>query len=106
MVRSPLIVRAKEVIYLFNTSMREQTKVQKQQEAIAEIAPLGQQRYLEAGGDPRSCPGGRNGDDYLTDEERQEVLILMRKLAVISIKDGYVHCQGRAWKLPEHESKP
>lgn len=79
------------------------TELQKQQyERIGEIGALGRQRYLDAGGDPRRCPSGRHGDDYLTDEERQEALMLGRKLAGITVKDGYVHCQGRSWKLPEH----
>lgn len=86
--------------------MREQTELKKQQDArLAEIAALGRQRYLDAGGDPRRCPSGRHGDDYLTDEEREEALMLMRKLAGIYVKDGYVHCQGRSWKLPDRESK-
>lgn len=68
---------------------------------LVEITALGRQRYLEAGGDPRSCPSGRNGDDFLTDEERQEAFMLMRKLAGITVKDGYVQCQGRSWKLPD-----
>lgn len=83
--------------------MKEMTELQKQQDArLAEIVALGRQRYLEVGGDPRRCPSGRYGDDYLTDEERQEALMLGRKLAGITVKDGYVHCQGRSWKLPEH----
>lgn len=83
--------------------MRE-TEVQKHEyERLAEITALGRQRYLEAGGDPRRCPTGRNGDDYLTDEERIEALILIRQLAGISVKDGYVHCQGRSWKLPGND---
>ena len=84
--------------------MKEQTDLQKQQDVrLAEIMALGRQRYLEAGGDPKRCPSGRNGDDYLTDQERQEALILIRKLAGISVKDGYVHCQGRSWKLPGND---
>lgn len=80
--------------------MKEQTDLQKQQDVrLADIMALGRQRYLEAGGDPKRCPSGRNGDDYLTDEERIEAFLLMQKLAGISVKDGFVHCQGRAWKL-------
>lgn len=83
--------------------MKEQTELQKQQDVrLAQIMALGRQRYLEAGGDPRRCPSGRNGDDYLTDEERIEAFLLMRKLAGISVKDSFVYCQGRVWKLPEH----
>ncbi len=72
---------------------------QQQDARLAEIVALGQQRYLDAGGDPRSCTSGMHGDDYLTNEERQEALMLMQKLASIYIKNGYAYCQGRSWKL-------
>lgn len=86
--------------------MKKMTEAQKQMDTrLAEIAALGRQRYLDAGGDPRRCPSGRYGDDYLTDEERQEAIMLMRKLAGTTVKDGYVHCQGRAWKLPDRLNK-
>ena len=86
--------------------MKEMTKLQKQQDVrLAEILALGRQRYLEAGGDPRRCPSGRHGDDYLTDEERKEALMLGRKLAGITVKDGYVHCQGRSWELAGSSAK-
>lgn len=86
--------------------MKEMTKLQKQQDArLAEILALGRQRYLDAGGDPRRCPSGRHGDDYLTDEERQEALMLGRKLTGMTVKDGYVHCQGRSWKLPDYSAQ-
>lgn len=79
--------------------MKEQIEQQEQDARLAEIVALGRQRYLSAGGDPRSCPSGMHGDDYLTDEERQEALVLMQKLAGMRIKDGYAYCQGRTWKL-------
>ena len=83
--------------------MKKMTKLQKQQDArLAEILALGRQRYLDAGGDPRRCPSGRHGDDYLTDEERQEALMLGRKLTGVTVKDSYVQCQGRSWKLPNY----
>lgn len=83
--------------------MREPTELEKQQyEKIGEIAALGRQRYLDAGGDPRRCPSGLHGDDYLTDAERQEILALARKVFGVNAKDGYIHCQGRSWQLPEH----
>ncbi len=83
--------------------MKEMTELQKQQyEKIGEIAALGRQRYLDVGSDPRRCPSGLHGDDYLTDTERQEILALARKVFGVYTKDGYVHCQGRSWKLAEH----
>ena len=43
--------------------MKQPTEVEKQQCArLHEILLIGRQRYLEAGGDPRRCPSGRNGD--------------------------------------------
>lgn len=79
------------------------TELQKQQyERIGEIAALGRQRYLDAGGDPRRCPSSLHGNDYLTDAERQEILALARKVFGVYTKGGYVNCQGRSWKLPEH----
>lgn len=83
--------------------MKEMTELQKQQDArLNEILTLGRQRYLNARGDPRRCPSGRHGDDYLTDKERQEALSLARKIAGITVKDGYVYYQGRSWQLPDH----
>jgi hypothetical protein len=38
----------------------------------------------------------------LTEEERKELSVLGRKLSEIRIVDGYVHCQGKSWKLPEN----
>ena len=59
--------------------MKEMTELQKQQDAkLNEILTLGRQCYLNAGGDPQRCLSGRHGDDYLTNEERQEALSLAR----------------------------
>lgn len=86
--------------------MREPTELEKQEyERIGEIAALGRQRYLDAGGNPRRCPSGRDGDDYLTDEERQEILTLARKVFGVYHKDSYVYCQGRSWQLPDNSNK-
>lgn len=75
-------------------------ELQETQEArLQELINIAQQRYLKAGGDPRRCPSGRKGDDYMTDEERQEAMILMRQIAGVRIIDDQVHCQGRTWKL-------
>ncbi len=81
--------------------MRELTEIQKKQEArLQELINIAKQRYLGAGGDPKRCPSGRKGDDYMTDEEREEAMILMRQSAGVQIIAGEVHCQGRSWKLP------
>lgn len=67
--------------------MKQPTEVEKKQYArLHEILLTGRQRYLEAGGDPRRCPSGRNGDDYLTLEERQEALALGRSLFGVYVK--------------------
>lgn len=71
-------------------------------ERFKELFALSRQRYLEAGGDPRKCPSGRQGDDYLTDEERKELIVLGRELGGVQIIDGHVHTAGRSWKLPEN----
>ena len=80
--------------------MKKPTELQQQQyERIGEIAARGRQRYLEAGGDQKRCPSGRKGNDYLTDEERKEILELSRQVFGVQIKDGQVSCQGRTWEL-------
>lgn len=61
--------------------MRNPTELEKQQyERFKELFALSRQRYLEAGGDPRKCPSGLKGDDYLTDEERQELFELGQQI--------------------------
>lgn len=68
--------------------MKNSTELEKQQYVrLHEILLTGRQRYLEAGGDPRRCPSGRNGDDYLTIEERQEALELGRSLFGVYINE-------------------
>jgi hypothetical protein len=80
----------------------EPTELQQQKyERIGEIVARGRQRYLEAGGDQKRCPSGRKGNDYLTDEERKEILQLARQVFGVQIKDGQVYCQGRTWKLSD-----
>jgi hypothetical protein len=81
--------------------MKELTESQKKSEArLQELINTARQRYLDAGGNPRRCPSGYNGDDYMTDEERQEAMALMRQSAGVRIIDDEVRCQGRSWKLP------
>jgi hypothetical protein len=83
-------------------TMKKPTELQQQKyERIGEIAAKGRQRYLEAGGDQKICPGGRKGNDYLTDEERKEILQLARQVFGVQIKDEQVYCQGRTWKISD-----
>lgn len=61
--------------------MRKPTELEKKQyERLQEIFVRGRQRYLDAGGDPRLSGGSLNEQDYLTDEEKKEVLELGRQL--------------------------
>jgi hypothetical protein len=84
--------------------MSNEIELRKQQyERFKELFELGYQRRLEleAKGDTRRRSGGK-GDDYLTPEERQEFFALGRQLSGFYVKDGYAHCQGRSWKLPDN----
>ncbi len=84
--------------------MSNSTELRKKQyERMIELSNLAIQRHLEleAKGDTRRR-SGRKGDDYLTEEERQEFFALGRQLSGFYVKDGYAHCQGQAWKLPEN----
>lgn len=80
--------------------MKELTEQEKKQyERLQQLLRLSRQRYLDAGGDPRKRPSGRQGDDYLTDEERQEVLTIVRR--GVEIIGDEIHCEGRSWKIKE-----
>lgn len=83
--------------------MTESTQVRKQKyERFKELFAIGRQRYLDAGGDPRRPSGSLHGNDYLTDEERNELITLGRELGGVKIIDGSVYTAGRSWKLPEN----
>ena len=83
--------------------MKDWTEQQKQKfSRFQEILDTGKQRYVEAGGNPRKYRAGFKGQDYLTDEERQEAVQIMRQMFGVTVKDGYVHCQGRSWKLSQN----
>lgn len=43
---------------------------------LTEIFDIARQRYLDDGGDPHQSSGSLHGDDYLTDEEKQEIRYL------------------------------
>lgn len=84
--------------------MNDENELRQQQyERFKALFELGQRRRLEleSKGDTRRR-SGRKGDDYLTEEERQEFFSLGRQLAGFYIKDGYAHCQGKSWKLPDN----
>ena len=80
--------------------MREPTELEKKQYArLQELTAIARQRYIEAGGDPKRCPSGRKGDDYMTDEERKESIELTRLIFGVRIVGDEVSCQGRTWKI-------
>lgn len=84
--------------------MSDATDLRNQQyQRMIELSELAIQRRieLEALGDTRRR-SGRKGDDYLTEEERREYFELVRQLSGMQIIDGYIHCQGKSWKLPEN----
>ncbi len=68
--------------------MREPTERQKQQyKKFTEILETGKQRYINATGNHRGYRGGIKGQDYLTDEEREEARLLLRQMFVIPSND-------------------
>jgi hypothetical protein len=86
--------------------MSEQTERRKQQyERFKGLFAIARQRYLDAGGDPRRSSGGLGGNDYLTEEERQELFTLGRLLGDVQIVGNEVHCQGRSWTIPVESEK-
>lgn len=83
--------------------MTELTELQKQQyQRMIQLSDIARQRYLDEGGDPQRRRSGRQGDDYLTQSERQEFFALGRQLSGFRVVDGYAQCQGRSWKLPDN----
>ncbi|MEH2303123.1 MAG: hypothetical protein V7K88_30190 [Nostoc sp.] len=62
--------------------MIAQSNIIKQQRSqrILELFAIARQRYLDAVGNPRCTPSGLKKDDYMTDEEKQEALVLGRQI--------------------------
>ena len=79
--------------------MIQVTEKQQVETKLQALMALAKERYLAAGGNPKQCPSGRKGDDFLTDEEHQEAMLLMRHSAGVRIVGDEVHCQGRIWKM-------
>lgn len=72
--------------------MREPSELQKQPyERFTEILDTRKLRYVEATGNQRGYRSGIKGQDYLTDEERQEASLLLRQMFVISNNDSSVY---------------
>lgn len=53
---------------------------QQQYQRTIELCQLARQRYLAAGGDPKKSSGTLHKNDYLTEEEKQEFLSIVRQL--------------------------
>lgn len=54
--------------------MREPTEIENQQyHRLQQLFAIARQRYLNAGGNPNLSGGSLNEQDYLTDEEKQEI---------------------------------
>ena len=82
--------------------MTQPTELRKQKyERFKELFAISRQRYLDAGGDPRRSSGSLHNNGYLTDQELKELFTLGRELSGFYVKDGYAHCQGKTWKLPD-----
>ena len=79
--------------------MIQVTEKQQTESQLQALMALAKERYLDAGGDPKHFPSGRQGDDFLTDEERREALLLMRQSAGVQVIRNEAHCQGRVWNI-------
>lgn len=54
--------------------MREPTESEKYQyQRLQEVFAAARQRYLQAGGDPHLSGGSFNNQDFLSDEEKEEI---------------------------------
>ncbi|MFN6564809.1 MAG: hypothetical protein RMY28_034125 [Nostoc sp. ChiSLP01] len=61
-----------------------------QAQRILELFAIARQRYLDAGGNPQRTPSGFKEDDYMTDEERQEALVLVRQIFPQEYVDSFL----------------
>ncbi|MBW4620484.1 MAG: hypothetical protein KME17_14170 [Cyanosarcina radialis HA8281-LM2] len=67
---------------------------QQQSQRMGELAKIARQRYLDAGGDPQRSA---NGDEWLTDAEKQEYLTLARQIFAEEYIDNYLKRNG-TWR--------
>ncbi|MEH2374335.1 hypothetical protein [Nostoc sp.] len=63
---------------------------QQRSQRILELFAIARQRYLDAGGNPRRPPKGLKKDDYMTDEERQEALVLGKQIFPQEYVDNFL----------------
>jgi hypothetical protein len=82
--------------------MSNTTQLPNQQyQRMIELCQIARQRYLDAGGDPRHSSGTLHGNEYLTQEEKEEFFVLGRQLSGFQLKDGYAYYLGESWKLAD-----
>lgn len=67
---------------------------QQQSLRMAELTKISRQRYLDAGGDPHRAT---NGNEWMTDEERQEYLTLARQVFDEEALANYLKKNG-SWR--------
>jgi len=61
--------------------MREPSPLEQQEyQRLREIFTVARKRYLEAGGNPQSPGGSYYGQDYLSAEEKQEIVELGKRV--------------------------
>ena len=64
--------------------MREPSPIEQQQyQRLQEIFTLARKRYIDAGGDPKRPGGKLNGQDFLSDIEKKEIVELGKKIFVL-----------------------
>jgi hypothetical protein len=86
--------------------MTEATELRKRQyERFKQLFAIGRQRYLDAGGDPRRSSGSLHGNDYLTEEERQELCDLGSQLGNIRMIGEEIHTAGQSGKIPTKQNE-
>lgn len=63
--------------------MTSNIEIKKQQyQRLNQLFTLARQRYLDDGGNPQQSSGSHRGNDYLTDEEKQEIKYLANQVFV------------------------
>lgn len=61
--------------------MREPSPIEQQQyQRLQEIFALARKRYMDAGGDPKRPGGKLNGQDFLSDLEKKEIVELGQQI--------------------------
>jgi hypothetical protein len=61
--------------------MREPTEIENQQyQRLQNLFAIARARYLNAGGNPNLSGGSFNGQDYLSEEEKQEIRQLRQQV--------------------------